>query len=51
MNENGICLLEIDDFNQFKNKYWWDLWEEDNQQLIKDAVTCSLIFGFATRLK
>ncbi len=38
MNENGITLLEIDDFNLFKDKYWWDLWEEDNKQLIKDAV-------------
>ena len=38
MNENGICLLEVDDFNTIKDNYWWDLWEEDNQQLVKDAV-------------
>lgn len=38
MNTNGICLMEIDDFRKFKDKYWWDLWEEKNQQMIKDAI-------------
>ena len=38
MNTNGLCLLEIDDFEPLKNTYWWDMWEPDNQQIIKDAV-------------
>ena len=42
MNENGICLMEIDDFSQFKNKLWRQLWEDKNQQIIKDAVTKAL---------
>ena len=42
MNENGVCLLEIDDFSQFRNKYWWDLWGDDNQSIIKEAVSKAL---------
>ena len=42
MNDNGICAMEIDDFSKFKNNYWWDLWEQKNQPLIKDAVTKAL---------
>ncbi len=42
MNSNGICLLEIDDFSKFKNRYWWDLWEDKHQQMIKDAITKAL---------
>ncbi|WP_462251125.1 PAS domain-containing protein, partial [Ferruginibacter sp.] len=38
MNSNGICLLELDDFEQVQNTYWWDMWEPDNRQIIKDAV-------------
>jgi two-component system, chemotaxis family, CheB/CheR fusion protein len=38
MNKNGQCLMEIDDFSKFKNKYWWDLWEDENKQQIKNAV-------------
>ena len=39
MNLNGICLMEIDDFALVKNKYWWDLWERENKQMLQDAVT------------
>ncbi|MEO7485483.1 MAG: PAS domain-containing protein, partial [Ferruginibacter sp.] len=42
INNNGICLMEIDDFSLFKNKRWWDLWEEQNRQTIKDAVAKAL---------
>ena len=38
MNNNGMCLLEIDDFKQVENTFWWDMWEPDNRQIIKDAV-------------
>ena len=38
MNSNGICLLEIDDFKSIKDMYWWDMWEPQHQQIIKDAV-------------
>ncbi len=38
MNSNGICLMEIDDFNTLKNNCWWDMWEENNQPMVKRAV-------------
>ncbi len=38
INSNGVCLLEIDDFKSVQNTYWWDLWQPENQQIIKDAV-------------
>jgi PAS domain S-box-containing protein len=38
MNENGICLLEIDDFSKYKNLFWWEMWEDHNQELIKNAI-------------
>ncbi len=38
MNSNGLCLLEIDDFETVKNKYWWNIWGEQNHQIAKDAV-------------
>ncbi|WP_462222322.1 PAS domain S-box protein, partial [Ferruginibacter sp.] len=38
MNTNGICLLELDNFEQVQNTYWWDMWEPHNRQIIKDAV-------------
>ncbi|MEO5681747.1 MAG: PAS domain-containing protein [Chitinophagaceae bacterium] len=42
MNGNGICAMEIDDFAHVKDKCWWDMWEEHNQQMIKDAVAKAL---------
>ena len=43
INPNGICLLEIDDFESVKDTYWWDMWEPKNQQIIKDAVAIAKI--------
>lgn len=42
MNINGQCLLEIDDFNNYKNKFWSDLWNKENQPLIENAVQKAL---------
>jgi len=38
MNINGQCIMEIDDFILFKNKYWWDLWDEETREIVKNAV-------------
>ena len=38
MNVNGLCLLEIDDFAPCQNEFWWNLWQEESQPLVKDAV-------------
>ena len=43
MNEKGLCLLEMDDIAQAKNKYWWDLWEEQDKPMIKNAVAKALV--------
>ncbi len=42
MNKNGLCNMEIDDFSLFKNEHWWNLWGEENRQLVKDAVAKAL---------
>lgn len=42
MNVNGLCLMEIDDFKAFKDKYWWDLWEPETQAVVKDSIRRSL---------
>jgi len=38
MNTNGLCLMDIDDFTKVENKYWWELWEKDNELLLKNAI-------------
>ncbi len=47
MNMNGLCSLDIDDFNTIKNKYWWELWGIENQQMVKEAVSKALNGGIA----
>jgi len=39
MNRNGRCAMGIDDFATVAGKDWWDLWPEEAQPLIRDAVT------------
>lgn len=38
MNENGLCLMEIDDFGRFRGQCWWDLWAPESQQMVREAV-------------
>ena len=38
MNNNGLCLLEIDDFTVVKGKPWWSLWPEAEQATVREAV-------------
>lgn len=38
MNTNGMCLMEIDNFGDFQNKYWWDLWNEEYSGIVRNAV-------------
>ena len=38
MNYNGLCHMEIDDFSDFEDKYWWNLWGKANEGLVKNAV-------------
>ena len=38
MNSNGRCAMGIDDFALVAGKNWWDLWPEEAQPLIRDAI-------------
>ena len=38
MNKNGLCILEIDDFQIFVGKQWIDFWEGDENELAYQAV-------------
>ena len=38
MNRNGRCAMGIDDFALVEGKDWWELWPEDAQPVIRDAV-------------
>lgn len=38
MNANGRCAMGIDDFAAVAGKYWWDLWPDESQSLVRDAV-------------
>ena len=42
MNTNGLCQMEMDDFNFVKNKPWWQLWGEGNKQLVETALAAAL---------
>lgn len=38
INSNGLCIMEIDDFNQFEGKQWVDFWENDENEMAYQAV-------------
>jgi PAS domain S-box-containing protein len=38
MNRNGRCAMQIDDFALVAGKNWWELWPEESQPLIRDAI-------------
>jgi PAS domain S-box-containing protein len=42
MNANGMCLMEIDDFERYKNKQWSDLWGEENKHFTTNAMKIAL---------
>lgn len=38
MNPNGLCAMEINDFQPFVNREWATLWPEESRPLIRDAL-------------
>ena len=42
MNENGMCLMEIEDFSAVRNEYWWELWDEKSKAVVRESVEKSL---------
>ena len=39
MNENGMTLMEIDDFKRVEGQLWWNLWPESLKTVLQDAVS------------
>lgn len=42
MNFNGLCQLEIDDFSLYKDRYLWDIWGKENENLVNESVQTAL---------
>jgi PAS domain S-box-containing protein len=38
MNVNGLCIMEIDDFDQFVGTQWIDFWDGDENEMAYQAV-------------
>lgn len=41
MNDPGLCLMEIDNFEAVRGKPWWTLWPESSRQRIENAVAAA----------
>lgn len=37
-NDNGLCVMEIDQFSMVEGKYWPDLWPPENRHLAENAL-------------
>lgn len=37
MNANGQCLMEVEDFDAIKGKFWWDMWGETERTTVMDC--------------
>lgn len=42
MNHEGLCIMEIADFGMVQNRYWWELWPSESQELVKASVQQAL---------
>ena len=38
MNTNGLCIMEIDDFEEFAGKSWVDFWKGDENELARQGI-------------
>lgn len=47
MSGNGRTLMEIDDFSMVDGRHWWDLWPDDAESTLRNAVA-SAGLGVAT---
>ena len=43
MNKRGMDLMEISDFDKLKNTYWWEFWDKENGEIVKDGISKALI--------
>lgn len=42
INNTGLSIMEMDDFQLIKGKYWGDLWPQESRQCIASAITKAL---------
>lgn len=42
MNDNCLKLLEINNISELKEKFWWNMWEQDDKPMIKKAIKKAL---------
>nr|WP_303652856.1 PAS domain-containing protein [Paludisphaera mucosa] len=38
MNEVGLCMMEIDDFEAIRDRSWAELWPEDSRERLREAL-------------
>ena len=38
MNENGLRLMEIDDFTEFENRDWAEFWSDESRAMVKETL-------------
>ncbi len=38
MNNNGMCLMEVDDFKNIENIFWWQMWADKHQDIVINSV-------------
>jgi PAS domain S-box-containing protein len=42
INQNGLCLLELEDSNLILNSAWSDFWDEEQKEVVQDALKDAL---------
>lgn len=42
MNQDGLCNMEIDDFNDVRGKPWASLWPAESQPLVTSSIALAL---------
>jgi PAS domain S-box-containing protein len=47
MNPNGLCLMEIDDFEPLRGRFWHELWNAETQPKVTASVEQALREGAA----
>lgn len=42
MNHEGLCIMEIADFCMVQDRYWWELWPAESQEVVRASVLQAL---------
>ena len=41
MNEKGRCLMEIDDFERIKHRFWIEFWSHEQRPVVQQAINAA----------